>query len=100
MSEIIEKTYKLLDTLDNSEVIKKLTKYKKKLQNDVEVLSLVKRINKEVNPETKIELRKKLYDNNDYKNYMDAYNELNYIVMKINKKFAEYTNTKECISKE
>ena len=53
MSEIIEKTYKLLDTLDNSEVIKKLTKYKKKLQNDVEVLSLVKRINKEVNPETK-----------------------------------------------
>ena len=26
---------------------------------------------------------------------MDAYNELNYIILKINKKYAEYTNTKE-----
>ena len=34
MSEIIEKTYKLLDTLDNSEVIKKLTQYKKILNQD------------------------------------------------------------------
>ena len=34
MSEIIEKTYKLLDTLDNSEVIKKLTQYKQKISLD------------------------------------------------------------------
>lgn len=95
MSEIIEKTYKLLDALDNSEVIKKLTKYKKKLQQDEEVLSLVKKINDEDNPEIKIALRKKLYSNNAYQNYMDAYNELNLIVLKINKKFNEYTNTKE-----
>ena len=95
MSEIINATYKLLDTLDNSEVIKKLTKYKLILQQDKEVLSLVKRINKEVNPKIKIDLRKKLYNNNNYKNYIDAYNELNYIILKINKKFAEYTNTKE-----
>ena len=95
MSEIIEKTYKLLDTLDNSEVIKKLTQYKNKLQNDDAVLSLIKRINKEDNPETKIKLRKELYNNSDYKNYIDAYNELNYIVLKINNKFMEYTNTKE-----
>jgi len=31
MSEIIEKTYNLLDVLDNSEVIKNLTYYKNKL---------------------------------------------------------------------
>ena len=36
----------------------------------------------------------------NYKNYIDSYNELNYIVLKINNKFKEYTNTKECISKE
>ena len=95
MSEIIEKTYKLLDALDNSEVIKKLTQYKEKLQNDVEVLSLVKKINNEDNPEIKISLRKKLYSNSDYQKYMESYNELNLIVMKINKKFMEYTNTKE-----
>ena len=97
MSEIIEKTYKLIDTLDNSEVIKKLTKYKKILIQDEEVLSLVNKINQETNSEIKIELRKKLYNNNNYKNYIEAYNELNYIVLKINKKFSEYTNTKEGI---
>ena len=95
MSEIIEKTYKLLDTLDNSEVIKKLTKYKEVIKQDEEVLSLVKKINNEDNPEIKVELKKKLYSNTVYKNYIDAYNELFYIVLKINKKYAEYTNTKE-----
>ena len=59
MSEIIEKTYKLLDALDNSEVIKKLTYYKQKLEQDEEVLSLVKKINNEDNPEIKVELKKK-----------------------------------------
>ncbi len=100
MSEIINATYKLLDTLDNSEVIKKITKYKAVLEKDKEILSLIKKINKEHNTKIKIELRKKLYSNSNYKNYMDAYNELNYIVLKINNKFKEYTNTKECISKE
>ncbi len=96
MSEIIEKTYKLIDTLDNSEVIKKLTKYKNIIEQDEEVLSLVKKFNnEELNPEEKIKLKKKLYSNIDYKNYIDAYNELFYIVLKINKKYAEYTNTKE-----
>lgn len=95
MSEIIEKTYKLLDTLDNSEVIKKLTQYKEKLQQNKEVLSLVKKINNEENPKMKIALRKKLYSIDDYQKYMESYNELNLIVMKINKKFMEYTNTKE-----
>lgn len=100
MSEIIEKTYKLLDTLDNSEVIKKLTQYKEKISQDEEVLSLVKKINNEDNPEIKVKLKKELYANIDYKNYMDAYNELFYIVLKINKKFAEYTNAKGCVSNE
>jgi cell fate (sporulation/competence/biofilm development) regulator YlbF (YheA/YmcA/DUF963 family) len=100
MSEIIEKTYKLLDVLDNSEVIKKITKYKKLLQQDKEVLSLIKKINNENNITLKIELKKELYNNINYKEYMNAYNELNYIVLKINKGFAKYTNTKQCISKE
>ena len=78
----------------------KITQYKKILEQDEEVLSLVKKINNEKNIELKIKLRKKLYSNNNYKNYMDSYNELNYIVLKINNKFKEYTNTKECISKE
>ena len=100
MSEIIEKTYKLLDALDNSEVIKKLTKHKEKILQDEAVLSLVKKFNNEEDQNTKIEIKKKLYENDNYKKYMEAYNELSYIILKINKKYAEYTNTKECINKE
>lgn len=97
MSEIIEKTYSILDALDNSEVIKKLTLYKNKINQDEEVLSLVKKYNNEDNLTKKIELKKQLYNNNDYKEYMEAYNELFLIVLKINKKYAEFTNTKEGI---
>ena len=96
MSEIIEKTYKLLDTLDNSEVIKKLTRYKKILNQDEEVLSLVKKYNKEENITKKLALKKELYNNINYKNYMESYNELSLIILKINKKYKEYTNTLEC----
>ena len=38
MSEIIEKTYNLLDTLDNSDLIKKLTYYKNKLSKNNYIL--------------------------------------------------------------
>lgn len=100
MSEIIEKTYQLLDALDNSEVIKKLTYHKSKLMQDEEVLSLVKKINQEENLEVKLSLKKELYQYHDYQEYMDAYNELYYLVLKINKKYAEYTNTKKDICKK
>ena len=95
MSEIIEKTYKLLDTLDNSDLIQNLTYYKHKLSTNNEVLSLITRINNETNNEIKVKLKKELYSNNEYKNYIDAYNELYYIVLRINQKYREYTNTKE-----
>lgn len=95
MSEVIEETYKLLDTLDNSSLIKNLTKYKNKLLSNKEILSKIKKIQKESNNKELISLRKELYDNNDYKMYMKYYQELSFIILKINKKYAEYTNTKE-----
>lgn len=95
MSEVIEKTYKLLDTLDNSSLIKNLTKYKNRLLNNNEVLLKIKNTQKEKDNNKLISLRKELYNNNDYKMYMKYYQELSFIVLKINKKYAEYTNTLE-----
>lgn len=95
MSEVIEKTYKLLDTLDNSSLIKNLTKYKNRLLNNNEVLLKIKNTKKEKDNNKLISLRKELYNNNDYKMYMKYYQELSFIVLKINKKYAEYTNTFE-----
>lgn len=95
MSEVIEKTYKLLDTLDNSSLIKNLTKYKNRLLNNNEVLLKIKNTQKEKDNNKLISLRKELYNNNDYKMYMKYYQELSFIVLKINKKYAKYTNTLE-----
>lgn len=95
MSEVIEQTYKLLDTLDNSSLIKNLTKYKNRLLNNNEILLKIKNTQKEKDNNKLISLRKELYNNNDYKMYMKYYQELSFIVLKINKKYAEYTNTLE-----
>lgn len=95
MSEVIEKTYKLIDTLEHSSLIKNLTKYKNKLLKNKQVLNKIDNIKKETNKEKLILLRKELYQNNDYKMYMKYYGELSFIVLKINKKYSEYTKTKE-----
>ena len=97
MSLIIEKTYDLLDVLDNSELIKKLTNSKEKLNKDDEVLSLIQKINNEHNNDKKIELKKQLHRNKTYKDYIDSYTELSYIILKINNQYKKYTNTKGCI---
>ena len=95
MSEIIDKTYKLLDTLDNSSLIKNLTKYKNNLLKNNLVLKQIEDIKKEKDNNKLISLRKELYNNNDYKMYMKYYQELSFIILKINKKYAEYTSTRE-----
>ena len=98
MSKIIEKTFELLDELDNSETIKNLVISKNKLLNNKKALSLIEKykISQEYN---KLKIKKELYQINDYKLYMESYNELSMIVMKINKKFKEYTFQRKCLSK-
>ena len=95
MSDIVLATYNFLDTLDSSNLIKKLTKYKNRLMNNKLLLDEIESLKKEVDNNIIIDKRKKLYKNNDYKMYMKYYNELLLIVLRINKKFREYTNTKE-----
>ena len=95
MSDIIMATYNLLDALDNSELINNLTKYKHNLMNNKEILLEINNLKKETNNNLLITKRKKLYQNNDYKMYMHYYNELLLIILKINKKYKEYTNTKK-----
>ena len=94
MSIIIEKTYDFLDTLESSDLIKNITKYKNRLLKDQKILSDIKKTKKETNPDKLIELRKNIYQNDDYKMYMHYYQELSYIILKINEKYKEYTNTK------
>jgi len=95
MSEIITATYNFLDTLDNSDLIKNLTKCKQKILKNKQILSLINDIKQEKDSNKLILKRKKIYENNDYKMYMKYYSELSLIILKINKKYTKYTKTKE-----
>ena len=96
MSDIIDKTYAFLDTLDNSSLIKNLTKYKNRLLKNKKLLELIESVREETNLDDLISKRKLLYQNSDYKNYMKYYNELSLIILKINEKYLAYTNTRKC----
>ena len=95
MSEIILKTYELLDELDKSEIIKTLTSCKERLLKNKEVLSLIEKY-RISNEDNKLIIKKELFEIDDYKNYMKSYNELSMIIMRINMKFKEYTGEKKC----
>ena len=96
MGIIIEKTYEFLDALDNSDLIKNLTKYKQRLLNDANLLKEIDTLKKETENAKLIEGRKHIYENNDYKMYMECYSELSYLIFKINNKYKEYTSTHNC----
>ena len=95
MNNIIKKTYDLIDTLDNSLLIKELSYYKDKVINDKYILDLINKYNNSNNNEEKITIKKELYNNINYKKYMENYNKLNYIIMDINNRIKKITNTKE-----
>ena len=95
MTDIIEATYNFLDTLDNSKLIKNLTKYKNNLLNNKTILKEIDDLKKETDNKVIISKRKELFNNYDYKMYMKYYNELSLIILKINKKYKEYTSTRE-----
>lgn len=100
MSEIILKTNELIDTLNSSDLIKKLIKSKNNCLNDDKLLGLIKKYNSEVDTYKKLEIKKKLYKFDSYKDYLDSYNELSMIVFRINQQYKLYTNTKEIDNKE
>ena len=95
MNNIIKKTYDLIDTLDNSSIIKELSYYKDKIIDDKYILNLINKYNNSINNEEKINIKKELYNNINNKKYMENYNKLNYIIMDINNRIKKITNTKE-----
>ena len=94
MSEITFATYNVLDALDNSDIIKNLTKYKNKLLKNKELLSEINNTRKETDNNLLITKRKKIFENKDYQMYMKYYNQLSLIILKINKQYKKYTSTR------
>ena len=94
--DIINKTYELIDVLEESSLIKDLVYYKNKILNNKELCSLIDRGNKEEDKYVLMSIKKDLYKYLEYKEYMRLYNELNYIVMDINSRYKGLFNERGC----
>lgn len=94
MNEVMDKTFKLLDVLDNSDIIKNITLYKNKILDNEEIQELLKK-SKDIKDDYElIDIKRDLYKYPEYVNYMKYYNELMYIVMDINSRFKKITGNK------
>ena len=94
--DIMEKTYELIDVLDNSFLIKDLTYYKNKILDNKKLCELIDKGNKEEDKYVLMSIKKDLYEYLEYREYMRLYNELSFIVMDINSRFKSLFNERMC----
>ena len=87
MNEIMEKTFELIDVLEESDLIKELDKYKRRISSNETLSKLIKEGNTTSDKYMLLDIKRRLYKDSDYKNYMDYYNKLMYIVMDINSRY-------------
>ena len=94
--DIMEKTYELIDVLDNSSLIKDLSYYKNKILDNKKLCELIDKGNKEEDKYVLMSIKKELYEYLEYREYMRLYNELSFIVMDINSRFKSLFNERMC----
>ena len=96
MDNIIEKTKNLINVLDSSELMSNLEYYKERVVLNKSLLELIDKYNNSNDDYEKISLKEEIYKDNNYKEYMKYYNELFFYVLRINRKFKEYTMDRRC----
>ena len=98
MHKIMEKTFELIDMLDDSQMIKELEKYKRQVLENKEIQELLKVGNSTSIEYEQLEIKKKLYEYPEYRGYMKYYDELMFLVMKINQGLKKFTkNGRRCV---
>ena len=96
MNEIMIKTYEFIDVLDSSKLILDLVKYRDIIINNKDLRKLINEGNSSNDEYLLLDIKRRLYKNNDYKNYMDKYNELMYLVMDINYRYNKLLGKGSC----
>mgnify|MGYP004701883801 FL=1 len=98
MHKIMEKTFELIDVIDDSEMMKELEEYKSQVLENKEIQELLKVGNSTSIEYEQLEIKKKLYEYPEYRGYMKYYDELMFLVMKINQEFKKFTkNGRRCV---
>ena len=96
MNEIMKKTYELIDVMEESELIFDIGRYREKIIENKELSELIRRGNDIGDEYLLLDVKRRLYKNRDYKNYMDKYNELMYLVMDINYRYSKLLGKGSC----
>ena len=96
MDNVIDKTKKLIDSFESSELISKLDYYQRIVIGNKELLYFIKRYNNSTDNYEKLSLKEKIYKYDEYREYMKYYKELFYYIMGINQRFKEYTHVRGC----
>ena len=96
MDNVIDKTKKLIQVVDSSELIKNLDYYKNKVILNSEIMNLIDKYNKSNDDYERVFLKERIYKYEDYELYMKYYNELFYYVLKINNIFRKFTDERGC----
>ena len=94
--DIMNKTYELIDVMEDSVLFKDLVFYKRKIMENKSLRDLIDRGNSEEDEYKLLSIKRDLYKYDDYKEYMRLYNEIMYIVMDINKRYKELFNERKC----
>ena len=98
MHKIMEKTFELIDAMDESEMMKELEKYKGQVLENKEIQELLKVGNSTSIEYEQLEIKKKLYEYPEYRGYMKYYDKLMFLVMEINSYFKKFTNSgRRCV---
>ena len=96
MDEVMDKTYDLIDELDNSDMVKELSLYKKKIIDNKEIQELLVKGNNTTDDYVLKSVKERLYGYSDYKEYMKNYTKLRYITIDINNKVNSLISNKSC----
>ena len=96
MHDVMLKTYELIDCLEDSDIIKNLEIYKEKIENNSELGRLIQEGNSTEDEYKLLDIKNRLYQYDEYKNYMHYYNELMYLVMDINSRYKEIIGKGSC----
>lgn len=93
MKEIEDKIDSLINILDNNEYVKKIKELNTIIKDDKELMKLLE----EYKYNKSDSLKRKILENENFKEYKTNETEINFIIMYLNKKLKEIQDGKECI---
>ena len=97
MHDIMIKTFELIDSLEESELIQNLNQYKNNIENNEELKNLIYKGNHTDDKYLLMDIKNQLYQYDEYREYMHYYNELMYLVMDINSRYKKIIGNKNCL---